>query len=162
MIFLFFFFELSYMGTMSGTVTDNMEEQKIQEFNAQFLGFADRGDFGYAGKKDAISVQEFVKLYNLIKNWNEKNPSDMIKIKFATNNEAITIAEKPVDIRSYLKEFKPTSEEILSYYFKDERESNPNLRNKSEQYYFEFKSIEAKRENSRGRISEITLRMKKI
>lgn len=149
------------MGTMSGTVSDNMNEQKIQEFNAQFLGFADR-EMGYAGKKDAISVQEFVKLYNLIKNWNQNNPSDIIKIKFATNGGAITTAEKPEDIRSYLKDFKPTSEEILSYYFKDDREPDPNLRNKSEQYYFEFKSIEAKRENSEGRISEITLRMKKI
>ena len=149
------------MGTMSGTVTDNMEEQKIQEFNAQFLGFADREN-GYAGIKNAISVQEFVKLYNLIKNWNENNPSDTIEIEYATNNGGLSNAETFQSISDYLGEFKPTSEDILSNYFIDKREPNPSLRNKLEQYYFEFKSIEAKTDNTGGRISKITIRMKKI
>lgn len=154
---------MNYVGRMSEQVNDNMKAEKIQEFNAKITGYADRGEYGYLGYQDAISVQEFVKIYNLIKNWNQNNESDIIEIKFATNGENVrTTAEKSDDIRLYLKDFKPTSEEILSYYFRNEREPDPKLRNKSEQYYFEFRSNETEYENTEGRISSITLRMKKI
>lgn len=144
---------MNYVGRMSEQVNDNMKAEKIQEFNAKFTGYADRGEFGYAGKQDAISVQEFTKLYNLVKDWNTNNESDQIKIIFRSNNDGIlNIKENINDINSYIKAFKPTSEQILADYFKGN----------TLDYYIEFKSDETKYENTGGRISSITLRMKKI
>ncbi len=137
-----------------GEVDETVKEKQIREFNAQFIGFADR-EVGFAEKKYGISVQEFVRLYNLVKNWNEQNPSDIITIKFAGNHDGLTSLKgiSSENINSYIRNFDKTGEEILADYFKGN----------TLDYYIEFKSTdrnETKFENDRRKnfINNITIK----
>lgn len=124
-------FTVSYIGSVSSETSNTINKHKITEFNAQFEG--------YANREEGLSVQEFATLYNLVKNWNKNNESDIIEIKFGTNAGGITSVPGSGDIRNYLKDDKHTMEDLLSVFFK----------NKQEEYYFEFTTADMKHDNER-------------
>ena len=86
-IFAIFLYEMTYVATTSAETNERLKEEKIQEFNVQFISYADRGKEGYyynplTGKgENSISIQEFATLYNTINEWNLNNPSEIISTK---------------------------------------------------------------------------------
>ena len=95
---------------------------------------------GYLGEKSAISLQEFVTICNQVRDWNERMPSDKIKIE--------VIERTVTNIKQYLQNTsKPLEQFITSL-------DNPEL------YYltFETKDIEY---NKKGQISGIVMTIRK-
>lgn len=92
--------------------------------------------FGYLNEKNAISMQEFITICNLIRDWNQRIPADMVKIN--------VIERVPVNIKMYLQDTSKPLEELLT-----------NLENQ-ELYYLTFQSKDIVYNNT-GRISEITM-----
>ncbi len=142
---------MSVLSGAAAEVDEKVSIEEINEFNAQFLGYADREN-GYAGKRNAISAQELATLVNLKREWNKNNPSDIIEIKFGSGGGAIRAAQGQVSIESYLNNERNTMEDFLTSYFKTER---------PEDYYFEFKTDNVEL-NEEGRIEKITFYMKKL
>lgn len=92
-------------------------------------------------EKNGVSLQEFVTIYNLVQDFNQNNPTDIIT--FNINDYTGT------GMKRY---FGKELEELLTYVSK--------LDNKQE-YYFIFTSKDIKYHNETGRISEISMNMDK-
>ena len=114
-----------------------MRRKEINEFNAQFTGYADK----------QISVQTFAQIYNLIEDWNNTNETDKITLEYGKGGGAISsLNGKNLD--NYLTA-KPTMETFLSEFFGDK---NPN------DYYFKFNSPEI-RYDDYGRLNYLKMYM---
>lgn len=98
-----------------------MRRKEINEFNAQFTGYADK----------QISVQTFAQIYNLVQDWNKTNETDKITLDYGRGGGAISNLNGK-NLSSYLGA-KPEMEKFLSEFF---GEDDPN------DYYFKFNSTE--------------------
>ena len=115
-----------------------MRRKEINEFNAQFTGYADK----------EIPVQTFADIYNLVEDWNEQNETDKIIIDYGQTSVIINRQ----NVINYLKG-KPEMEEFLSKFF---GEDDINIKD----YYFKFNSSETVYDDY-GRINKITMYMYK-
>ncbi len=129
---------MSYVARTSAKVNEQVKQEDIQEFNAQFSGFADSGQDGYyydplnPKTLNSISVQDFATMYNLTKTWNIQNPSDKIQIELKSDKGAMASIGSKTTLRNYIAGYTKTAEEILADYF----DGTP------EKYYFTFASEE--------------------
>lgn len=85
-----FVYEIAEVSNIAKSIQEKQYEKRISEFNAQFEGFASRNTRGYLGIKDAISVQEFAKIYDMALEWNKSNPSEKIIIQVESQTGAYT------------------------------------------------------------------------
>lgn len=92
-------------------------------------------------EQNGVSLQEFVTIYNLVQDFNQKNPTDIIT--FNINDYTGT------GIKHY---FGKQLEELLTHVAK--------LDDKKD-YYFIFTSKDIKYHNETGRIYEISMNMNK-
>ena len=126
---------MTYVARTSAETNERLQEEDIQEFNAQLTSYADRGTNGYyynsvTGKgQDSISVQEFATLYNTIREWNSNNPSDTITFSI-TPKPNISICPSNRNINTYLANGTKTAEELFAEYFGGD----------TTQYYFTLQS----------------------
>lgn len=137
-IFAIFIYEISYVSNASKEMKENMKQKEILEFNAQFEAYSGKEN-GYLNIKNAISIQEFSGLCNLVRDWNKRYPQDKIDIDI--------IERTSVSIKPYLKDSTKPLEELLTQI------KEPDL------YYFIFKSEDIEYNNENGRICNITMTM---
>lgn len=126
MLFAIFTFELTYISGVFGTVNDDIKLKDIREFNAQFEGYANREE-GYQNIKNAISVQEFASIYNLVQDWNKTYPSDKIKVSI---NTVGTMPPNTIKNGDLNPEYQNNLENLFTVL-----NQNGGLKN----FYFEFK-----------------------
>ena len=136
-VFAIFIYEMNYVAGISQDVENNMKQKDILEFNSQFEGYADKriDEGAYLNIPNAISVQEFVTICNLKRNWNKNNPSDIITIvinHYTTPN-----------ISEYVNNDNKPLEKFLYDLYKEK------------QYYFIFKSESIEYNEETGRIDKI-------
>ena len=153
-IFAIFVYEMSYVAKTSSEVNERMQQEEIQEFNAQFLGYADRGidGFGYRNVNPAnpasnpgyngISVQEFATIYNTKKEWNINNPAEAIKLVIGSKPGS-TLNVNSQNINSYISDESKTAEDLFTVFFKGD----------TTKYYFTFQStnLEYDRQNRKNK-----------
>ena len=87
-------YEIATTSNIAHSIQEKQYNKRILEFNAQFEGYSNRRYRGYAGIPNAISVQEFAKIYNMALEWNKSNPSEKIKISLMDKQ---TIGNKPIN-----------------------------------------------------------------
>ena len=130
-MFAIFMYEMSYISDTTARVDQTVRQEEIDEFNAQFTGYADR--------EEGIQPQVFADLYNLIEDWNKRNPYDKVFIE---------VLERYLNNTPNL-----TMEQFLSEYF-----VNASGKNEIEKYYFNFKAEEFGYDQD-GRINRIKMYM---
>lgn len=110
-----------------------MRQQEVLEFNAQFETYADR--------ENGLNLQEFMTIYNLVADWNERVPTDKVEIN--------VIDRAAIGIKQYIQGKTKNLEELIT------KLDNPEL------YYFEFNSDGIEYNKRDGRIWRITMTMAK-
>ena len=154
MIFGIFVYEMSYVATTSSEVNERMQQEEIQEFNAQFLGYADRGIDGFGYKivnpsnpssnpgYNGISVQEFATIYNTKKEWNINNPTETIKLTIGSKPGSI-LTVNAQNINNYIANDSKTAEDLFTVFFRGD----------TTKYYFTFQStnLEYDRRNRKNK-----------
>lgn len=130
-------YEFTYVAGVSMDVDEKMRQHEITEFNAQFLGYA----------KGRITVQEFAGLYNLAKDWSERNPSDVVTINVSAKSGS---GVNSSTLRNFINNPNKSMEDFLTDF----------LNNNTEAYYFEF-NVSDVSYNSDGRVSELRLSLGK-
>ena len=139
---------MTYIRGISSDVNDNMKQKDILEFNAQFEQYANRKDKANIYEENAISIQDFATLCNLVRDWNRRNLSDIIEINVNQKAGVSTNIKKYLPNPKNPEEAEAKIEEFIA-----------NLVN-AEKYYFIFKADNIKYENH-GRISYISMDMKR-
>lgn len=110
-----------------------MKHKEVLEFNAQFEAYTDR--------KNGLTLQEFMTLYNLVTDWNKRVPTDKVEIN--------VIDRAALGIKPYIQDKNKSLEELIT------KLDNPEL------YYFQFNSDGLEYNEREGRIWRITMTMAK-
>ena len=132
-MFTIFVYEFTQMSSLSSDVNKSMTQHEVFEFNNKFEVYADR--------KGGITPQEFVTLYNLTLDWNERMPFEQVTIN--------VIERAGINIKPYISNKSMSLESLLTV-----------LKNVND-YYFELKGENIKYRSETGRISEATMTMLK-
>lgn len=146
-------YEMAYISDTTAEVDKTVKQEEIDEFNAQFAGYADR--------EEGIQPQVFADLYNLIEDWNKRNPYDKVIIEYVSGNFRLkgryypTISAVNGRLLEHYLNNTPnlTMEQFLSEYF-----VNASGKNEIEKYYFNFKAEEFEYDQD-GRINKIKMYM---
>lgn len=121
------------MSRVSENVSQSMKQKEVLEFNAQFESYADR--------EEGLTLQEFMTIYNLVTDWNERVPTDKVEIN--------VIDRSAIGIKQYLQGNTKDLEGLIT------KLENPEL------YYFKFSSDGIEYDKREGRIWRITMTMSK-
>lgn len=146
MIFAIFVYEMSYVANSSEEINENLKRKEMAEFNAQFEVYANK-EPGYLEIKNAISVQEFATLCNLVRQWNSENLSDIIELIVNSGPEKNKIQE-------YAKQNSREALEDLFEYL--------NCRGGMQNYYFLLEATDMGYSDETGRVNRIKLEVKKL
>lgn len=161
-------YEIATTSNIAHSIQEKQYNKRILEFNAQFEGYSDRNERGYAGIRNAISVQEFAKIYNMALEWNKSNPSEKIKISLiglAEGSKTINGSIINTLNNQYFKDLEkvPTEETlppIENLFLEMEGKSGTN--NNIENYYFEFLAENMEYSSLTKRIKQIKFRIGRI
>lgn len=137
---------MTYVANASGRVNNELKQKEILEFNSQFEGYANKKP-GYLNIDNAISIKEFASLCNLVREWNNNNPSDQVEINTKTRDG--------INLEKYTKSGSKEELETLI----TELNKGLTYNDKLKVYYFTFKAENITYSNQTGRIKGIYLEL---
>jgi len=135
---------MTYVANVSGGINAELKQKEILEFNSRFEGYANK-EKGYLDIKNAISLQEFASICNMVRQWNSGNPSDKVEITIDNGRH-----------KELLRKYANSdSKEPLEDLFTKINKEYGGIEN----YYFEFTSQNIHYRNETGRVDQISLKM---